>query len=112
MVIMKLDGIDTPEEAVKYRDRIIYLNRNDIILDEGTYFIADLIGMKVIDADTDMVYGVIEDVSQTGANDVYHIKAEDKVYYIPAIPDVIINTDINGNTMSIRPLKGLFDDED
>lgn len=112
MVIMKLHGIDTPEDAIKIRNKVIFINRADIVLDKDTYFIADLIGIKVIDADTGDEYGIIEDVSQTGANDVYHIKSNKGMYYIPAIPDVIINTDIIANTMTIRPLKGLFDDED
>jgi 16S rRNA processing protein RimM len=113
MGIIKIDGVDTPEQAVNFRNKILFIDRNDIELEEGSYFIQDLIGMKVIDADTNKEYGIIDDVSETGANDVYHIKASDgKYYYIPAIPDVVIKTDIYSNTMTIRPLKGLFDDED
>lgn len=113
MVIMKLVGIDTPEQAVTFRNKVIYINRNDAELDEGSYFVQDLIGLKVIDADTSESYGELVDVSETGANDVYHIKAENgKEFLIPAIPDVIIKTDIDEGIMLIRPLKGLFDDED
>ena len=51
--------------------------------------------------------------TQTGANDVYHIKGEDgKEVLIPAIADVVLETDVDGGVMRIRPLKGLFDDED
>ena len=57
-------------------------------------------------------YGKLVDVSETGANDVYHIKSnENKMYYIPAIADVVIETNIQEGKMLIRPLKGLFDDE-
>ena len=53
------------------------------------------------------------EVSQTGANDVYHIKDEaGKIVLIPAIPDVIRMTDVDSQRMEITPLKGLFDDED
>ena len=58
-------------------------------------------------------YGILSDVSQTGANDVYHIKDETgKEVLVPAIADVVIRTDIDAGIMVIRPLKGLFDDED
>ncbi len=113
MAVIKIDGMDTPEEAVKLRNKTLYVKREDIELDENCYFIQDLIGLDVVDADNGNVYGVIDDVSETGANDVYHIKAPDnKVYYIPAIKQVVIKTDLQENKMYIRPLKGLFDDED
>lgn len=113
MIIMKIKGVDTPEDAVKLRNKVIYINRDDIELEDSCYFVQDLIGMKVIDADDGHEYGELVDVSETGANDIYHIKFPDgKIYYIPAIAKVVINTDIVSNTMSIRPLKGLFDDED
>ena len=113
MVILKLDGIDTPEDAAKFRNSIVYINRNDVTLEENCYFIQDLIGLTVIDTDSQIMYGKIVDVTETGANDVYHIKADDeKMYYIPAIKQVIIKTDLDEQKMFIRPLKGLFDDED
>ena len=108
MVIAKIEGIDTVEDAEKLRNRILYMHRDDLELDENTYFIEDLIGMEVKDADTDFVYGRISDVLQTGANDVYVIKGE-REYLIPAIPDVVISTDIDNNIMLIRQLEGLFD---
>ena len=107
MVIAKIQGVDTPEDAEKYRNKILFMHRDDLELDENTYFIQDLIGMEVKDADTGVLYGKIKDVMQTGANDVYVIEGE-KEYLIPANPDVVINTDIDGNLMLIRPLEGLF----
>lgn len=109
MVIAKLEGIDTPEDASKLRNKILYMHRDDLELDENTYFIQDLIGMEVHDADTDFVYGKIDDVMQTGANDVYVINGAGRKYLIPAIPEVVISTDIDGNIMTIRPLEGLFE---
>ena len=72
--------------------------------------IQDLIGLAVKDADTGKEYGIVKNIFQTGANDVYEIKDTDKTYLIPAIPDVIINTDINKGEILIRPLEGLFDE--
>ena len=71
--------------------------------------ILHLLFLEVRDADTDRVYGKIADVMQTGANDVYVIKGEDREYLVPAIGDVVISTDIDGGVMTIRPLDGLFD---
>lgn len=112
VVVMKLEGTDTPEDAAKLRGKVLFMDRNDVELDEGCYFIQDLIGLKVIDADSGMEYGELSDVSETGANDVYHVKNGEVVVLIPAIPDVVIETDIQGGVMKIRPMKGLFDDED
>lgn len=108
MVIAKIEGIDTPEAAEKYRNKVLYMHRGDLELDEDTYFIQDLIGMEVRDADSGEVYGKLADVMQTGANDVYVIKG-DREYLVPAIPDVIVSTDIESDVMTIRPLDGLFD---
>ena len=108
-VIAKLEGIDTPEAAEKLRNKILYMHRDDLELDEDTYFIQDPIGMEVRDADSGIVYGNIADVMQTGANDVYVIQGGDREYLVPAIADVVISTDMDNDVMTIRPLDGLFD---
>ena len=108
-VIAKIEGVDTPEAAEKLRNKILYMHRDDLELDDDTYFIQDLIGMEVKDADSGQVYGKISDVMQTGANDVYVIKGENREYLVPAIADVIVSTDVENDVMIIRPLDGLFD---
>ena len=108
-VIAKIEGISTPEDAEKLRNKILYMHRDDLELDEDTYFIQDLIGMEVRDADSGQVYGRLDDVMQTGANDVYVIKGDDREYLVPAIADVIVSTDLENDIMTIRPLDGLFD---
>lgn len=111
MVISKIEGIDTPDEAEKLRNKILYMHRDDLELDDHTYFIQDLIGMTVKNYDTGEIYGTIDDVIKTGANDVYSIKNGSKNYLIPAIADVVISTDIYSDIMTIRPLEGLFDED-
>ncbi|MBQ9139193.1 MAG: 16S rRNA processing protein RimM, partial [Ruminococcus sp.] len=90
MVIAKIEGVDTVEAAEKYRNKVLFMHRDDLELDEDTYFIQDLIDMEVKDADSGFVYGKITDVLQNGANDVYVIKG-DREYLVPAIPDVVIS---------------------
>lgn len=112
MVRMKFQGIDTIDDAAFLRGQILYMDRNDFPLEEGAYFIQDLFGIKVTNIDSGEVYGEIVDVTETalGANKVYHIQTEEgKMLLIPAIPDVVLETDIEGNSMKIRPLEGLFD---
>lgn len=112
MVILKAKGIDTIEQAAKYRDRVVYLNRDDLDLEEGSYLIADLMGCEVFHSQTNQSLGIISEVSATGANDVWHIKKEGKEYLIPAIPTVVDSVDIEEGRVIITPLKGIFEDED
>lgn len=109
MVIAKFEGVDTPEQAEKLRNKILYMHRDDLELDDDTYFIQDLIGIEVKDVEIGVIYGKIVDVMQTGANDVYVIKGSDREYLVPAIADVVVSTDIDNNIMTIKVLDGLFD---
>jgi 16S rRNA processing protein RimM len=111
IAVMKIKGVDTVQDAAALRGRILYLDRNDLKLPDGVYFIQDLIGLRVIDADTGEEYGILTDVSPTGANDVYHIKTPEGEVLIPAVPSVVIDTDIDEGIMRILPIKGMFDDE-
>ncbi len=110
--LVAFKGVDTIEHAESLRNTVLYIDREDVKLPEGRYFITDLIGITVYDADTNAVLGTISDVSQTGANDVWHIKKDDREYLIPAIDDVLISVDVDAEKAVIRPLKGIFDDED
>ena len=110
--LVAVKGIETIEQAETLRNTVLYIDRNDVKLPEGRYFISDLLGLSVIDVDTNAVLGEICDISQTGANDVWHIKKDGKEYLIPAIDDVLISVNIEDNLAVIRPLKGIFDDED
>lgn len=114
IVLLKISGVDSVEQAQKMRGKILYMKRSDAKLPEGSYFIAELIGCSVFDADEPhKCYGTLSDVSETGANDVWHITdGSGREYLIPAIPDVIIETDVANSRIVIRPLKGIFDDED
>lgn len=113
LLLLTLEGITSIEQADAMRGTVLYLKRSDAVLPEGRYFIADLLGITVYDVDTGACYGKLTDVYQTGANDVYQITGEDqKPYLIPVIDQVVLETDIPGRTMKIRPIKGIFDDAD
>lgn len=111
VVVMKLKGVDTVEKAQDMRNKILFMDRNDVELQEGSYFVQDLLGLTVIDADKNEEIGSLCDVTETGANDVYHIKSDEKEYLIPAIPDVIEKIDLDDGKMYIHKMKGLFDED-
>lgn len=110
MLIMKIRGVDTIEEADKLRNKVLYMNRDDVELEQGAYFIQDLIGLDVIDDDTGERLGRLDDVSETGANDVYHVKTDDgREVLIPVIPDVVREISPEQGFVRIFKMKGLFD---
>ena len=112
VVIIKIDGVDTIEEAQKYIGKMLYMDRNDVELPEDVYFIQDIIGLTVKNAQTGEVYGKITDVYQNGATDVYSIKKENgKELMFPYIDDVVKKIDIEAGEMLIIPLEGLFDED-
>lgn len=112
VVLVAFKGVETVEQAESLRGKLLYISRDDITLPEGRYFIEELIGCGVFDADSGENYGEISEVSQTGANDVWHIKSGEKEYLLPAIDEVIVSVDPENERLEIRPMKGIFDDED
>ena len=113
ITLAKIKGVDIIEEAEKFRGKIVYINRADITLDEGVNFVQDLIGLEVKDAENGTAYGKITDVLRTGANDVYEITdSNNKKYLAPVIDEVVAEINVDGGFVLIRPMKGIFDDED
>ena len=112
MVLLKLDGYDLIEKSRELIGSVLFADRNDFNLKEGAVFIQDLIGLEVIDIDTQKNYGKITDVSPTGANDVFHIKGDDgKMKYLPHIKSMVIDIDLEKGIVLARPLEGLFDED-
>ena len=113
IALMRVKGVSTIEQADELRGQVLYINRDDARLDEGEHFVQDIIGLSVTDVDTGAVYGTVTDVLKTGSNDVYEMRGKDnKLYYIPVIPDIIDRLDFEAGVVTIHPMKGLFDDED
>jgi 16S rRNA processing protein RimM len=103
-VILKIEGIDSIEEAQKYFKKYLEVKREDAIeLSEGSYFIADLIGCVVFDTDGRNL-GAISDVIKTGSNDVYWIK-EGKELLIPALKDIVLEVDVENKKIVIKPVE-------
>ncbi len=112
VAVLKLEGVDTVEAARAMRNTVLYMKRADVNLPEGSWFISELIGCQVLDADDNTIcYGTIKDVDSGAANDIWYILTPDeKEVLIPAIKDVVIRCDVADNKAYIRPLRGLFDE--
>ena len=112
MNMLKLEGCDSIEQARKYIDRVFYVDRKDLKLPQGRYFISDLIGLSVEHADTGAKLGELCDVTNNGAHDLYHVRLENgDIRMIPAVPAFVTAVDIENGKVAVRPIKGMLDDE-
>ncbi len=109
MVLMKLKGIETPEQANALRQSYLLVDREkEEPLEEGVYYIVDLIGLEVY-TDENQLLGNVEDIFNTGSNDVYVIKnKEGKQILLPGIPDVIKNVDLQNKKIIVHLIPGLI----
>ena len=109
-VVCSLSGITTVEAAVKLKNKILLAKREDIPLEEGAFFICDLIGLPVKDAETGVVYGTVEDVIQNTVQDIYSIKTgSGKSVLLPAVPAFVKKVDTD-DAVYITPIDGFFDE--
>ncbi len=110
-VLLRLAGIDTVEKAQTLVGQEISVSREELPpLPEGRFYIADILGMEVLTVDGRNL-GRVVDVFKTGSNDVYTVRG-DREYLIPVIDEVVLSTDLTARQITIKPLKGLLDDED
>lgn len=108
MVILKFKGIDNINDVEKYKQSPLFVTREDAVpLGDDEYFIADLIGLNV-QSDEGEELGVIADVLQTGANDVYVIKKKGmNDLLVPAIKDCVKEVCVEEGRMLVHLLPGL-----
>lgn len=110
LVILKFKGIDNINEVEQYKKCDLYVSRkNAVKLAPNENFIVDLIGLLVVLEDGTK-FGTLVDVIQTGANDVYVVKTEEgKEVLLPAIPECILDVNLDTQTVTIHLMKGLVD---
>ena len=93
-VLAKIRGVDDFDSAHALRGKILYANREDIPVEEGSHFIADLIGLSVIDEESGEVYGKIKDVRNFGAQDIYMVGTpEGGEFMIPVVAEFVKTID-------------------
>lgn len=105
-VIAALEGVEDVDSAIGLKNLTVFIDRNDVLLEEGRHFVADLIGLRAINADTDEQLGTVADVLSLPANNVYVIKGEREIL-IPAVPDFVDKIDISGGYIKLRLIEGM-----
>ena len=89
---------------------MLYASRDDFELDEGDYFIADLIGLPVIDVDSGKTYGTVKEVINRGASDIYVVKTPDGERMMPAVEEFVKNIDLEKGIF-VKTIPGLLSDD-
>ena len=107
-VLFELEGVYGMDAALAMKNKVIYVSRDDIELEEGDFFIADLIGLPVIDANSGREYGKITDVINTGASDIYVIKTPKSEAMMPAVEEFVKEIDLEKGIF-VSPIEGMFD---
>lgn len=109
MTLTKFEDVDTMEKALQYKNTVVYARREDLPCQEGSHFVADLIGLPVIDAYSGIIYGNLTDVTDNGASGVYEItKGDGTKAYVPAVKEFVIEIDLQRGIF-IRTIEGMFD---
>ena len=107
-VIVKFRGIDNINDIEMYKGKCLLVPREDAVrLEKDEYYIADLLGMDVFTEDGH--FGVLKDVMETGANEVYVIDSDAHgEVLVPAIRQCILDVDVEERKMMIRLMDGLI----
>ncbi len=104
-VIALLDGVDDVDQAMLLKNKVVWLNRADLKLPEGTFFLADLIGLRVID-EQDRELGTLAEILSPSRQQVYVVKGEQE-RMIPAVPEFILETNVAEGYIRVRLIEGM-----
>ena len=107
-VIFTLEGVNTMDLALALKGQTVYADREDFDLEDGEYFIVDLIGLDVIDADNGTVYGKLCDMINRGASDIYVVKTPAGERMIPVVDEFVDHVDVEQGIF-VRPIEGMLD---
>lgn len=110
-LLLSFEGINDRDAIGLLRNHSVYVDLNDWEpLPEGSYYDFELIGLQVIEKETEEVLGELKQIIKTGANDVYLVKSESgREILLPAIPEVILDIELADRQMSVFLLDGLLD---
>lgn len=109
MLLVKIKGIDTVEQAESLRNKNVYVSRDSLKnLEEGSYYVEDLLGLEVVDINEKYI-GILKYIFNTGANDVYEVETKDNgTIYLPAIKQVVKKVDIKSGKIIVEIMDGLI----
>ena len=108
IILMDLKGLTSSEDAEKYRDADIYINKNSLKRErEDEYYWFELIGLKVY-LNRGRYIGVLEDIISTPGNDIFVVREGREEFLIPAVHEIIEEIDLKNLTMTISEIEGLL----
>ena len=107
MVIMKFEGLTDVPGAMSMRNAILHIDRADVNLPEGAFFLADIYGLEVRDAESGAVLGKIDDILTPPANNVYVVRGGERDLMIPAVPQFIAETNVEDGYIRVNLMEGL-----
>jgi 16S rRNA processing protein RimM len=110
-VLMHLEGVDTIEDAEKLRGTVLYMNRDDVELDEGAFFIQDVIGLPVYDERVGRTIGTVKEIVDGPSGDLYVIQDGEYTHYIPGVPAFLREVDLEKGQITFCTIEGLLADE-
>lgn len=105
-VLATLEGVSDVNAAMRLKNKVVCIRREDVVLPEGRHFLADLMGLEVRDEDSGAVLGVIADILTPPAHEVYVVKG-DREYMIPAVDEFIVETNVDEGYMRVRLIEGM-----
>ena len=104
-VIAHLDGVADVNAAMTLKNKTVFIRREDARLPKGAFFLQDILGARVVDEDGREI-GVLEDVLETPASNIYVVKGESE-HLIPAVPEFIKNTDADAGVVTVHLIGGM-----
>ena len=107
MVILKLHGVTDVPSALAMRNAVLYIDRRDVQLPQGAFFLADIMGLEVRDAQSGQVLGKVADVLTLPANNVYVVRGGERELMIPAVPQFIAETNPEEGYLRVNMMEGL-----
>lgn len=109
-VLATLEGVTDMDQAAAMKGTTLYASRDDFELDEGDYFIADLIGLPIIDVDNGKTYGTVKEVINRGASDIYVVKTPNGERMMPAVEEFVKKVDLDKGIF-VKTIPGLLSDD-
>ncbi|MBL6967607.1 MAG: 16S rRNA processing protein RimM, partial [Desulfobacteraceae bacterium] len=108
ILLMKLEGVNSLDQAEDLRGAEVLINREAFSRDDGEYFWYELVGLKVF-LDTGEYLGTVSRIIPAGSNDIYVVGNGEREVFIPAIYEVVKEIDLDTEKMTISPVEGLLD---
>ena len=114
IIIASFSGVESEADALKLRNKIIYIDKSEAELEEGVFFVSDLIGLPVIDINSGEKYGVLADIFYSGASDIYVVDCgigdggKKREAMVPNVPEFIKKVSLEEGVF-VSPIEGMFE---